>query len=374
MSGENNIEISFKDIAPYSEKEIHAALQFLKGSPDFKDGLRYFYPDYSDALIERKLEKCNSCADFQVTFIEPIISNLIKKSINTFKITGLDVINKKDSHLYLSNHRDIFLDSGLLQYSLYHHGYDFTEISLGDNLIVNPLIERVAKLNNMYTVFRKGNKLEKLDNAKNLSAYLRYALTQKKVSAWIAHGNGRAKDGNDQTFPGLIRMLMMSGTSDYKKSLSELNIVVESVSYQYEPCVLEKAVECHIKETTGSYTKYKGENVEHILKGIEQYKGNVSLHLEKLNVEYIDFCGTPKEIIANITAEIDRVVYSNYQLYNTNYMALDVLENTNKYSAFYTETDLNSFKTYLKKLTEENHLQKRILQLYAQPVLNKEKC
>lgn len=374
MNSASEIENTFKDIAPYSEKEIKRALQYLRDSKDFKDGLRYFYPKYSDALIEEKLAKCNSCADFQVTFIEPIISDLIERSIDKFQITGLSDIGKNDHHLYLSNHRDIFLDSGLLQYSLYHHGYDFTEISLGDNLIVNPLIERVAKLNNMFTVFRKGNKLERLNNAKNLSAYLRYALTEKKASAWIAHGNGRSKDGNDKTFPGLIRMLLMSGTADLKESLRELNIVVESISYQYEPCVLEKAIECHIKETTGSYTKQKGENVAHILKGIAQYKGNVTLGLEKLDVKNIDFSGGPKEIINNITAEIDRLVYSNYKLYDTNYIAMDILQNTNKYNGLYTETDLAAFKEYLNKLTEENHLQQRILQLYAQPVINKEKC
>lgn len=364
----------FRDIAPYSEKEIKSALLYLKNSPHFKEGLRYFYPRFTDGQIEEKLENCNSCAAFQITFIEPIISDLIEKSIDKFQITGLSDIDKNDNHLYLSNHRDIFLDSGLLQYSLYHRGYDFTEISLGDNLIVNPLIERVAKLNNMFTVFRKGNKLEKLNNAKKLSAYLRYAITEKGASAWIAHGNGRAKDGNDKTFPGLIRMLMMSGTEDYKRSLDELNIVVESISYQYEPCVLEKAVECHIKDAEGSYTKHEGENVAHILKGIEQYKGGVNLHLAKLDVDKIDFSGNLKTIIKHIADEIDRLVYTHYQLYSTNYMAYDLLLKTKKHGSHYTETDLASFKDYLNDLTDKSYLQHRILQLYAQPLINKRSC
>jgi len=348
-------------------------LLWLSKNDIFFKGVRYFYPRWTDQDIINKLNACSTCADFQVMFIEPLIKNLIDNSIDTLEIVGLESIDKRDHHLYISNHRDIFLDSGLLQYSLYHRGYPFTEISLGDNLIIDSVIERVAKLNNMFTVFRTGTKLELLQNAKNLSAYLRLALTDKKVSAWIAQGNGRTKNGNDITYPGLIRMLMMSGGSDLKESLKELQIVVSSVSYEYEPCALEKAVELQVIEETGNYTKTKYENINSIVKGIEEKKGDVILHFEKLDVDKIYFSGNFKKDLLAITAEIDRIVYKNYQLHKTNYMAYDLLETSQEYAAHYTEYDLKLFWQYLRACSTDLILQDRLLKMYAQPLMNKNK-
>ncbi|MCK0130978.1 hypothetical protein MWU59_05620 [Flavobacteriaceae bacterium F08102] len=364
----------FESIAPYNQQQIEEALSWLSHNETFFKGVRYFYPNWTDAEVKAKLKACKSCADFQVAFIEPMISDLIEKSIDTLTITGLETIDKNDYHLYISNHRDIFLDSGLLQYTLYHRGYPFTEISLGDNLIVDDVIERVAKLNNMFTVFRTGTRLELLQNAKNLSAYLRMALTDKKNSAWIAQGNGRTKNGDDKTFPGLISMLMMSGGDDFKASIEELQIVVSSVSYEYEPCAIEKAVEIQTIKETGSYTKKKYENMYSILKGIEEYKGDVNLHFEKLDVSRLAFTGNYKKDLRLISGEIDRIVYKNYHLHKTNYMAHDLLMTSKAFANHYSDDDLTSFWDYLRGCTDDLKLQDRLLKMYAQPVLNKAKC
>jgi len=369
-----NKRVVFESIAPYNQQQIEAALDWLSQNKTFVKGVQYFHPSWSDALVIEKLKSCQSCADFQVAFIEPMIKNLIDRSISTLTITGLETIKKDDHHLYISNHRDIFLDSGLLQYTLYHRGYPFTEISLGDNLIVDDVIERVAKLNNMFTVFRTGTKLELLQNARNLSAYLRMALTDKKNSAWIAQGNGRTKNGDDKTFPGLISMLMMSGGSDFKTSIEELQIVVSSVSYEYEPCALEKAVEIQTRKDTGSYTKTKYENINSILKGIEEQKGDVNLHFEKLKVDHLAFTGNYKKDLRLISGEIDRLVYKNYHLHKTNYMAHDLLRTSEAFADHYTEADLTNFWHYLRGCTSDLKLQDRLLKMYAQPVLNKGAC
>ncbi|MET2985304.1 1-acyl-sn-glycerol-3-phosphate acyltransferase [Aureibaculum conchae] len=362
----------FETIAPYNQQQIDAALQWLTTNTQFKKRVQYIYPDWSDDEIVYKLNKCGNCADFQVNFIEPMIRSLIENSIENLYITGLEDVAKEGNNLYISNHRDIFLDSGLLQYTLYHRGYPFTEISLGDNLIVNPVMERVAKLNNMFTVFRSGTRLELLQNAKNLSAYLRYSITHKKVSSWIAQGNGRTKDGSDKTFPGLVRMLLMSGTENLKQSLKDLQIVISSVSYEYEPCAVEKAVELQTKEELGVYKKSKFENINSIIKGIEEPKGDVSLHFEKLNVDAIDFSGDLKSTVKAIAAEMDRLVYKNYKLFKTNYMAYDILHKTNLFVDFYTPENLIDFKNYIQEQNEDADIQERLLQLYANPVLNKQ--
>lgn len=371
MIAREEIVPQYEDIAPYNQQEIEEALNWLSDNELFMKGVQYFYPKWTHQQIIQKLQACNSCADFQVTFIEPMIRWLIDTSIDNLTITGLETIKKEDSHLYISNHRDIFLDSGLLQYTLYHKGYDFTEISLGNNLIVNDVMERVAKLNNMFTVFRDGSKLQKLKNAKNLSAYLRHAITEKKVSAWIAQGNGRSKDGNDRTFPGLINMLMMSAKEDLKSAVAELNIVVSSVSFEYEPCALEKAVELQTKEDTGEYKKATYENIHSIVKGIKEYKGDVSLSFEKLDVENINFTGNNKEDIKGIANEIDRLVHKNYKLFKTNYIAHDLLFDTNSFKKHYTKEEKESFNSYIKANSDDRTIRLRLLKMYVNPMVNK---
>ncbi|MBJ2173045.1 1-acyl-sn-glycerol-3-phosphate acyltransferase [Aureibaculum sp. A20] len=373
MTITKEIATIFETIAPYNQQQIDAALQWLTTNTKFKNGVRYIYPDWSDEEIVYKLNKCNNCADFQVNFIEPMIRSLIENSIHNLHITGLEDVAKAGNNLYISNHRDIFLDSGLLQYTLYHRGYPFTEISLGDNLIVNSVMERVAKLNNMYTVFRSGTRVELLQNAKNLSAYLRYSISHKKVSSWIAQGNGRTKDGNDKTFPGLVRMLLMSGGSNLKQSLKDLHIVISSVSYEYEPCAVEKAVELQTKDELGRYKKAKFENINSIIRGVEEPKGDVSLHFEKLNVEKIDFSGDLKSTVRAIADEMDRLVYKNYKLFKTNYMAYDMLHKTNLFVDFYTRENLNEFKEYMQSQSNDLDIQERLLKMYANPVINKQR-
>ena len=359
------------EIAPYSQTEVESALRRLADSDAFVRGIRYFYPDWTAETVRGKLAQCDSCADFQVAFIEPILRKTIA-GMTSFEVVGLDDLSPEDCFLYISNHRDIFLDSGLLQYSLYYRGLPFTEISLGDNLIINPLIKDVAKLNNMFTVFRSGSKSELLKNARRLSAYLRHAVSEKTVSAWLAQGNGRTKDGNDQTFPGLYNMLLLSADGDYAAVMRDLRIMVATISYEYEPWAVQKARELYLRETTGSYTKTEFEDVESILHGIAQPKGRVRMVFEPLEVSDIDFSAGRKAIITALVAQTDRQMYRNYQLWTTNYAAYDLLHGGKKYADRYTAEELQNFNAYLHGLSAEETLRRRILRMYARPTKNAE--
>jgi len=358
-------------IAPYPDYKIREALEGLETNEEFIHGVQFFYPEWSNDTIVNKLRSCNNCADFQVQFIEMIIKNSIKDSMDSFALTGLDKIDSSNC-LYISNHRDIFLDSALLQNHLYDIGKPFTEISLGDNLMVNKTMKAVAKLNKMFTVYRSGNRTEFLNNSINLSKYLRYSIVDKKVSSWIAQGNGRTKDGNDLTSPGLIKMLLLSGEKDIKRAVEELNIVISTISFEYEPCAFEKAQELSVIEKEGSYQKEKFENISSIVKGIRDYKGEVKLTFEKLNVSNIEFTNIRNKDAVSVSKEIDRVVYANYQLWKTNYIAYDILYNENKYQNKYSPTDKFKFEKYLSKAPSED-IYYRILKMYVNPLHNKSK-
>jgi len=361
----------FKTIAPYSKDKVKETLVWLESSDEFVKGVQYFYPKWSKDLIVKKLQSCKICSDFQVTFIEMIIKNSINNTMDSFEIIGLDKMDTTNS-LFISNHRDIFLDSALLQNHLYDIGKPFTEISLGDNLMVNGTMKAIAKLNNMFTVFRSGKKMEKLKNSINLSKYIRHSITEKKVSSWIAQGNGRTKDGNDITEPGLIKMLLLSGGNDVRQALLELNIVVSTISFEYEPCAFEKANELSICEKEGDYKKEEFENINSILNGIHSNKGNVKLVFEKLNVDNIDFTNNRKQDVVKIVNELDRLVYKNYQLWKTNYMAYDLMHNDFKYQEFYSQEDIVSFQRHLKK-SENEDIYYKLLKMYVNPVYNKNK-
>ncbi len=361
---------NFSSIEPYSSLQVKEALKWLETSDEFVRGVQYFYPLWKKKDIVSKLQACNNCADFQVIFIEMIIKNSIKNSMNSFEIQGLDTFDSSNS-LYISNHRDIFLDSALLQNHLYDIGEPFTEISLGDNLMINETMRAVAKLNSMFTVLRSGSRANMIKNSINLSKYLRYSIAEKKVSSWIAQGNGRTKDGNDVTAPGLIKMLLLSGGEDIRKAISELNIVVSTISFEFEPCAFEKAYELSIKDKEGIYEKKNFENINSIVHGINEYKGNVKLVLEKLDINKIDFTNNRKKDVLQIAKEIDKIVYRNYQLWKTNYMAHDLLYNDNKYKRYYSWDELEEFKNYLSKASNDD-VYYRLLKIYVNPLLNKE--
>ena len=364
------MEEYIKVIAPYSDQEVKISLMELESNEEFIKGVQYFYPHWSREDVVLRLQSCNDCSDFQVQFLENIIKRSIVDTMTSFEICGLQTFDTTNC-FYISNHRDIFLDSALLQNHLYDTGRPFTEISLGDNLMVNETLKTVAKLNNMYTVIRSNNKSEMLSNSINLSNYLRYSITEKKVSSWIAQKNGRTKDGNDVTSTGLIKMLLLSGGNDIKKSISDLNIVVSSISFEYEPCAFEKSNELSVMEKEGVYKKEKFENIDSILAGINDFKGNVKLVFEKLDLDNIAFSNIRKKDAVAIANEIDRIVYKNYQLWKTNYIAYDLLYNDHKYKQHYDQKDVDDFKSYLSKANNKDKYF-RLLKMYVNPLLNKE--
>ena len=365
------MEEIFKTIAPYSQSQIKETLVWLENSEVFIKGVQYFYPNWNKDEVIKKLKACHTCSDFQVTFIEMIIKNSIRNTMDSFEIVGLEGVDTTNS-LFISNHRDIFMDSALLQNYLYDTGRPFTEISLGDNLMVNDTMKAVAKLNNMFTVFRGGKRMEQLKNSVNLSKYIRHSIIDKKVSSWIAQGNGRTKDGNDITATGLIKMLLLSGGAEIKNSLAELNIVISTISFEYEPCAFEKAHELSLLDEEGTYHKKEFENISSILKGIHDHKGQVKLVFEKLNVDNIEFTNNRKKDVVKIANEIDRIVYKNYQIWKTNYMAYDLLLNDYKYQKHYSPKDIVKFKKYLKESDNED-IYYRVLKTYVNPVYNKNK-
>ncbi|MBQ2507320.1 MAG: 1-acyl-sn-glycerol-3-phosphate acyltransferase, partial [Bacteroidaceae bacterium] len=269
----------FDDIRPYYEDEIPDAMKRIAASSSFPLLSSYVYPDEPVKDVRQRVAGFKTVREFQQETMSLMNKRVIDLTIPDFSCTGLERLHKDKSYLYVSNHRDIVLDSSLFQYFLFNNGFDTTEITFGANLMMNQLIVDIGKSNKMFKVERPGGNIKEFyKGSMHLSEYIRYVIKEKKQSVWIAQRNGRTKDGNDSTDQGIIKMFCMSDPEDKVKALSELHIVPVSISYEWESCDILKALELYESQYT-KYTKKPGEDLNSILTGIIQYKGQVHIEI-----------------------------------------------------------------------------------------------
>lgn len=367
----------FEDIRPYNDSEINAALNRLTNYPQFKSVLQFLYPESEHSKIISLLNSIDTAADLQSKFMRKLVFGVIEKTSTSFTTSGLENLSPDLPYLFIANHRDIILDSAMLQAVLNKNNFPTTEITFGSNLMSFPLIIDFGKANRMFKVNRGGNPREILTNSKILSAYIRHTITKKKASVWIAQRNGRTKDGDDKTEIALLKMLNMSGTKSVKENFSELNIVPVSVSYEIEPCCAEKVNELYIS-SSHKYEKKPGEDIASILKGITQNKGRIHLSFGKVINENIPDSLPSADTAKELSLLIDNIIYNNYMLWPANYIAYDIALKTNKYSEKYSEKEKSDFidyknNTILKIEGNKTEIEKIFLNIYANPIINLEK-
>ena len=366
----------FDDIRPYIDAEIPAAMQRIANNKYLKPVCNFVFPGKDVNEIKEMILGFSVIDDFQFKLMYYVNDRIIKTTIDNFSYDGIQFLDPKKNYLFISNHRDIMLDSSLLQYIFYANGFPTTEITFGSNLMSSQLVIDVGKSNKMFKVIRSENAREFYENSRHLSEYIRYAITEKKVSIWIAQRNGRTKDGNDATDQGIIKMFCMSNTHDLVKSVEELNIVPVAVSYQWEPCDMFKTKELYQSQGGVKYIKQENEDLTSILTGITQQKGNVHFSICKPieKEEYMNFANeSPNQFYKNIANLIDKRIYNNYKLWNTNYIAHDIYSGTNKYAANYTTEEKEQFLQRLHQTLSQVNGDKDIIRsiylgIYANPV------
>jgi hypothetical protein len=373
-----NTEQDFEDIRPYNDDEINPALHRLVGVPEFSKVLEYIFPERKKEDIITELKGIFSAIDFQRQFMHPLVNSIVRKTSKGLTYSGFDLLVPGTPYLFVSNHRDIVLDSAILQVLLFDNGHLSSEITFGSNLMSNPFVVDFGKINRMFTVYRGGNRMEMFRNSRTLSAYLRYTITQKRTSAWIAQRNGRTKDGNDKTETGLLKMFNISSCESFEESFSELNIVPLSISYEYEPCCALKVKETHVVSKGLTYQKAPNEDFMSILTGITSQKGRIHLsicHPVNTLLQNTGDTSVFNDRVNNLALLMDGEIYRNYKLWPNNYIAFDRLNNSRLYSNFYTAADEAEFDHYVNRelsslnLDTPEHLE-ILLKIYANPVVN----
>ena len=342
-------EDSYSDIRPYNDDEIPAALERIVNDPFFVPAVNFAFPDADMERIREVVRTCKTVDQMQERVMFSIIKRIIEATIDNFTSTGIGRVEKDKGYLYISNHRDITLDSLLLQYTLFTNGLSTTATTLGDNLLRSQFIIDICRINRAVRVIRKTDDIsprEFLQNSQHLAEYIRWYISQGK-SMWISQRNGRTKDGIDATDQGVLKMVSLSGPSDFIENFSELNIAPIAISYQYEPCDIKKTIETVVNMTGGTYQKGKNEDVNSILYGIRMPKGDVNISIcEPITREELEECGKlPKAEAYKLLKEIiDNRIYKNYKLHDTNYIAHDILHRSKQYAEYYTPAAVKKFK------------------------------
>lgn len=369
----------FKEIGPYSNEEVPDAIQRLSYNDYMPAIVKYLMPDANVNDFLEEFRKTKTSDEFQQKYMAMALESILKKTTTEFSFNVVDnIIDHGSNYVYISNHRDILLDSALLAYSLSKRGLDTPEITFGNNLMKGDFIIDFGKINKMFRIIRDGNMRDFYKNAIDVSEYIRYVITQKKQSVWIAQRNGRTKNGDDKTEMAVLKMFALGSSKEFVESLSELNICPMAVSYEYEPCDFLKAAELYVTKYQKYYIKAANEDFNSIIQGITQIKGEVSFTVCKpITIEEIEFCSNfDKNERYNALAKIiDKRIYSNYKLFKNNYIAFDVLHYRPMFKNLYTEDEKQIFLSYMRKGIEQlsgekEELTNIFLDIYANPVKN----
>lgn len=371
----------FEDIRPYFDEEIPSAMARIAESELFPLISSYVFPERNIEKVRSQIRNIKTINQFQHEVMSIVNEQVIKRSMTKFSYDGIDRIDSGKRYLFVSNHRDIMLDSSLLQYILHINGHETSEITFGANLMCHPLVIDIGKCNKMFKVERGGNMRDFYQFSLLLSEYIRHTITQKNQSVWIAQRNGRTKDGIDHTEPGLIRMFVSSLSEDKLRALAELNIAPISISYEWETCDILKTLEIYESRFT-KYVKKPGEDLNSILTGIVAYKGHVHIEIcEPISIDELQIFEplTKQEYVKAVARLIDKRINAAYHLHPNNYIAFDIRYGTKRYADRYTVAQKEAFCERLKELSnydgcELDVLMDIFLGIYANPINSRSKA
>lgn len=379
----------FKSIRPLNNEEVKVAVENIINNDTIKKGLDFLDLGFSFDSLKEVLKECKSVYDFKEKIGYNIVNGIVKKTCFSLEASGRSKLDKNKGYTFISNHRDIILDSAFINTLLFDYECKMPEIAIGDNLLIYPWIEILVKLNGSFIVRRNLSGRDVLTAAKELSEYMHININENR-SQWIAQREGRAKDSNDKTQHALLKMLTLG--ADRKLSLidaiKELNIIPTSCSYEFDPCDSLKAKEMQLKRDDPSYKKTPNDDGLNMITGLKGYKGRVHITFGKPLNELLDTCNINWETldktqqIEEIANIIDREIYAGYRMYPNNYIALDLINENENYKANYSEKEKTSFIQYIdtkiNQITLDNNITKDIdfiksmmLTMYANPLKNK---
>ena len=369
---------TFEDIRFYTDAEVQQALKDYVKHPMFAALLHFTFPKSTPKEIEQKLLSCHSIQDFQERIIKHTVENVLARSSEGLTFSGFDNLDKNEAYFYISTHRDIILDTCLLNYVLLQNELCMTASAIGDNLVRKSFLMALAKLNRNFLVKRGTSPREMLKSSLALSEYMRDLILHEKRSVWMAQREGRTKDGDDRTQQGVLKMIgMAKGPDSLFEYFGKIKIVPVSISYEFDPTDVLKMPELMAKRMDKTYVKSANEDFNSILKGAMGQKGRIHIQaaapIERAALNELE------QVSSSVNAQmkalavlIDEKIFRNYKLWPSNYIAFDLLNNVDTYSGYYTSKEKRQFERRIKKRVNlQNSLEMNsYLLMYANPVIN----
>lgn len=371
----------FDDIRPFEPEELPEVYNRLLDNQQFQRILSYFYPDAPLEKIGARMRACTTNLAFQKVFGYEFVTFVLNRAAKSWDMDH-SAISPEHNYTFMSNHRDIVLDSAILSKLLIDAGFKTTcEIAIGDNLLSLPWVKDLVRVNKSFIVKRSASFREMLTSSKTLSKYMHFAIQEKKENIWIAQREGRAKDSDDRTSESILKMMSMGGEGSIVERLTQLHIVPMTISYEYDPCDYLKAAEFQLKRDNPDWKKGPQDDIISMQTGIMGYKGHVHYHCSPCIDEYLQTLDSemPKnELYATIVRHIDREIHRHYRLFPNNYIAHDLLTGTDEQATHYQPADKVNFERYLAEQLEKitvpqpdiAFLRERILTMYANPLRN----
>lgn len=370
----------FNEIKFFDDCQVNEAVHTIAQHPMMKALMSFTFPGIEENTWLSNLKNSHSILDFQKNFISHTIRRILESSSQGLSFSGFEDLEKDSAYLFVSNHRDIVLDTSLLNLVLLENGYVMTASAIGDNLVQQSFLHKLAKLNRNFLVQRGLPLREQLKSSKLMSEFIYQLLTLENRSVWIAQREGRTKDGNDSTQQGILKMLAMASegisTVDFFK---KLKIVPLSISYEYDPTDVLKMPQLLAKHNEEIYVKGKNEDFNTMMSGVLGQKKRIHLHAGKILCTELDhvisqFDQKNRQLQA-IAQLIDDSIITNYQLWPTNYVAYDLLFDTSKFSQNYSAQEKQLFIRRLEMRIDASDpiLRQGFLAMYANPVINKMK-
>lgn len=383
-----NEENNFFDISPYDDSLFHDKMASLVKEPGFLHAINYIMPPNEVPLLIDELLKLDNKHDFQQRVMRPFLETLGKTTTSGISLGGTKYYNPVLNYTFITNHRDIVLDSAFLNLAFMRKGLPTCEIAIGNNLLIFDWITDLVRLNKSFIVKRDTGIRESLAAAKKLSAYIHYCILGKHESVWIAQREGRAKDSSDHTQESLIKMLSLGGEGLFSDSIREINLMPVSISYEFDPNDYLKVKEFLLKRRDPSFKKSQRDDLFSMETGLLQFKGRVHFQLTpRINtkLEQIGDFKDKNNSAKYICALIDQAIHRSYEIFPINYVAYDTLHSSKRFERKYTEDEklktLNYLNSQLDKVDVDNitseereYMMEMMLTMYANPLKNKLKA
>lgn len=371
----------FDEIRPYNDEELPQIFEELIADPAFQKAACGTIPQVSFEQLAQRIRACQTKLEFQKTFCYGILWKIATDFADGLTLDHTALPDRTKAYTYVSNHRDIILDSGFLSILLVDQEMDTVEIAIGDNLLIYPWIKKLVRVNKSFVVQRALTMRQMLESSARLSRYMHYDIAVKNQSIWIAQREGRAKDSNDRTQDSVLKMLAMGGEGGLIDRLMELNIAPMALSYEYDPCDYLKAAEFQLKRDVEGYKKTTQDDLKNMQIGLFGYKGKVHFQAAPCindELQKMDRSLSKPELFARISSLIDQRIHFNYRIYSGNYVAHDLSSGTTTFASHYTAEEKLRFESYLEQQIgridlpnkDVPFLREKLLLMYANPLTN----